>query len=62
MNIEELINDFKRREMSDEEIMKALEELTREGKITPEDFEHAKELLHDDDKAKAEKLFGLKFN
>ena len=69
--IEEIIAKMREEGADDKQILEALEQMLQEGKITPEDLEHAKGLLHafddvekdkQEEKAKAEDLFGLKFN
>lgn len=72
MDIEKLIADLKAQGLEEEQILSSLEQMAQEQKITPEDFEKAKQLLglidkddtqqhENDDKAQASKLFGLKF-
>ncbi len=74
MELEKIISDMRSQGADDEQILKALEQMANEGKITPEDFEKAKEILMGDaegfakedenkeaeEKAKAEQLFGMK--
>ena len=70
--IEEIIAKMREDGADDKQILEALEQMAKEGKITPEDLEHAKGLLHafddieddkheDEEKKKAQELFGLKF-
>lgn len=72
MDIEKLIADLKAQGLEEEQILSSLEQMAQEQKITPEDFEKAKQLLglidkddtqqhENDNKAQASKLFGLKF-
>lgn len=74
MELEKIISDMRSQGADDEQILKALEQMANEGKITPEDFEKAKEVLMGDaegfakedankeaeEKKKAEELFGMK--
>lgn len=74
MKLEKIISDMRSQGADDEQILKALEQMANEGKITPEDFEKAKEILMGDaegfaqedankeaeEKKKAEELFGMK--
>ena len=64
-NIEAIVTDLKGQNMTDEQILQALEQMVAEGKMTPEEFELAKqELLNttpEEEKKQAEELFGLKF-
>ena len=71
MGIEQLIQDLKAQNLTDEQILQALEQMLQEQKITEEDLLKAKQLLGGnhvqevDDEAeeqkKAEQLFGMKF-
>lgn len=69
MNIEQLIADLKAQGLETEQIVSSLEQMVAEEKITLEDFEKAKHILlgvdnpttPEDEKALAEKQFGLKF-
>ena len=67
--VEKLIAEMREKGADDNQIYEALEHMAYEGKSTPEDFEHAKGLLHageeienDEDKEKEEasRLFGMK--
>lgn len=67
--VEKLIADMREKGADDNQILEALNQMAQEGKITPEDLEHAKGLLHageeiHDDEAKekeeASRLFGMK--
>lgn len=59
VNIEEMVKHLKEQGLSYDEILKALEEMLKEGKITEEDLEKAKAELEDVDKEEASKLFGV---
>ena len=67
MELEKIIAEMREQGADDEQILKSLEQMAQEGKITPEDFEKAKEVLMankeadaEEEKAKAEELFGMK--
>lgn len=74
MELEKIIRDMREQGADDEQILKSLEQMANEGKLSPEDFEKAKEILMGDkegfaeqdktdaekEKAQAEKLFGMK--
>ena len=69
MDLEKLIADMREQGADDDQILKSLEEMVQEGKISAEEYEHAKGLLHagediyedeEKEKAKASELFGLK--
>jgi len=47
--------------LEDEEIIKSLEQMVQEGKLSPEELEHAKNLLEENERKDAERLFGLEF-
>ncbi len=64
--VEQIIKDMREQGADDTQILEALQKMAEEGKITPEDFEQAKKLLHgeveydaDVEKKEASKLFGL---
>lgn len=66
--VEKLIAEMREQGADDKQILEALSKMAEEGKISPEDLEHAKGLLHagediyeDEEKEKAEasKVFGL---
>lgn len=67
MNVEQIVSDLKSQGLDCEKILLSLKQMVDEGKLTPEDFEKAKELLNckkeevDEEKEKqdAGKLFGL---
>ena len=69
MNIEQLIADLKSQGLDNEKIIASLEQMVQEGKMSPEDLEKAKAMLSnssmeqspEEEKADAEKLFGMKF-
>lgn len=67
--VEKLIAEMREQGADDNQILEALSQMVQEGKITEEDFEHAKGLLsagkdiaEDEakEKEKAEELFGMK--
>ena len=69
MDLEKLIAEMKEQGATDEQIIEALVKMKDEGKISEEELEHEKGLLHagedieDDElaeKKKAEELFGMK--
>lgn len=69
MDLEKLIADMREQGADDKQILEALGKMAEEGKISPEELEHAKGLLHagediyedeEEDKKKAGELFGLK--
>lgn len=64
--VEQVIKDMREQGADDTQILEALQKMAEEGKITPEDFEQAKKLLHgeveydaDVEKKEASRLFGL---
>lgn len=66
--VEKLIAEMREQGADDKQILEALSKMAEEGKISPEDLEHAKGLLHagediyeDEKKEKEEasKVFGL---
>ena len=75
MELEKIIADMREQGANDEQILEALKKMADEGKIAPEDFEKAKEILMGDkegfakkdgeadaekEKAEASRLFGMK--
>lgn len=59
VNIEELVKHLKEQGLSYDEIIEALDQMVKEGKITEEDLEKAKAELEEFDKEEASKLFGV---
>lgn len=59
VNIEELVAELKNEGLENDEILKALEEMLNEGKITEEDYEKAKDLLEGEERETASDLFGV---
>lgn len=60
MNVEQIVSDLKSQGLDCEKILLSLKQMVDEGKLTPEDFEKAKELLNcEKEKQDAGKLFGL---
>ena len=59
VNIEELVKSLKAKGLENDEILTALDEMLKEGKITEEDVEKAKILLNDEEKKEASALFGV---
>lgn len=64
--VEQIIKDMREQGADDTQILEALQKMAEEGKITPEDFEQAKKLLHGEvkydeeaEKKEASRLFGL---
>lgn len=55
MELEKLIADMREQGANDEQILEALKKMADEGKITPEDFEKAKEILMGDKEGFAKK-------
>ena len=55
MELEKIIADMREQGADDEQILKSLETMANEGKISPEDFEKAKEILMGDKEGFAEK-------
>lgn len=73
MELEKIIRDMREQGADDEQILQSLQKMVEEGKLAPEDFEKAKEILMGDkegyadrdideqaEKKEAEKLFGMK--
>jgi uncharacterized protein (DUF433 family) len=61
IKVEEVIKDLRAKGLEDEEILKALEQMVQEQKLTEDEFLKAKEILDDEEKKQAEKLFGMEF-
>lgn len=61
IKVEEIIKDLRAKGLEDEEILKALEQMVQEQKLTEDEFLKAKEILDDEEKKQAEKLFGMEF-
>lgn len=61
IKVEDIIKDLRAKGLEDEEILKALEQMVQEQKITEDEFLKAKEILDDEEKKQAEKLFGMEF-
>ena len=61
IKVEEIIKDLRAKGLEDEEILKALEQMVEEQKLTEDEFLKAKEILNDEEKKQAEKLFGMEF-
>lgn len=59
VNIEELVAEFKKQGLANDEILRALEEMLKEGKITEEDFAKAKDMLEGEERDTASDLFGV---
>lgn len=63
MEIQKIVDELKYKGLKDEELIKALEQMVAEDKITTEDLDNAKEYLANlDEREKAQKLFDVKFN
>lgn len=69
MDLEKLIAEMREQGADDDQILQSLAKMVEEGKISEEEYAHAKGLLHagedieedeDEDKKKASELFGLK--
>lgn len=57
-----VVEAYKEKGMSDEEILKALSQLLEAGRIAQEDYEKAESMLKElSERSEAEKLFGMKF-
>lgn len=61
MDLEKVVEELRGKGLEDEEILQALEQMVQEGKLSPEDLEHAKNLLQENERKDAERLFGLEF-
>lgn len=62
VEIEAIVKDLKGKGLKDEEIIKALDQMVAENRITDDDLEKAKGILsHIKEKESAEKLFDMKF-
>ena len=59
VNIEELVAEFKKQGLANDEILRALDEMLKEGKITEEDFAKAKDMLEGEERDTASDLFGV---
>lgn len=65
--VEKIIAELREQGADDTQILESLQKMADEGKITPEEFEEAKKLLHGEveydanaEKEEASKLFGMK--
>ena len=68
MDLEKLIAEMREKGADDNQILEALGKMVEEGKISEEELEHAKGLLHagedieedeEEERKRASKLFGL---
>ena len=59
VKIEEIVKNLKEEGLENDEILKALEQMLDEGKITEEDYEKAKDLLEGEERETASNLFGV---
>ena len=63
MEIQRIVDELKDKGLKDEELIKALEQMVAEDKITTDDLDNAKKYLANlDEREKAQKLFDVKFN
>lgn len=67
-DVAKIIEDLKSQNLSDEQIMAALEKAVQDGKLSAEDLEKAKQILANgganndaQEEQEAEKMFGMKF-
>lgn len=65
--VEKIIAELREQGADDTQILESLQKMAEEGKITPEEFEEAKKLLHGEveydanaEKEEASRLFGMK--
>lgn len=65
--VEKIIAELREQGADDTQILESLQKMADEGKITPEEFEEAKKLLHGEveydanaEKEEASRLFGMK--
>ena len=59
VNIEEIVASLKQQGLGNDEILNALSEMLKEGKITEEDFQKAKDMLEGEERETASDLFGV---
>ncbi len=65
--VEKIIAELREQGADDTQILESLQKMAEEGKITPDEFEEAKKLLHGEveydanaEKEEASRLFGMK--
>lgn len=65
--VDKIIAELREQGADDTQILESLQKMADEGKITPEEFEEAKKLLHGEveydanaEKEEASRLFGMK--
>lgn len=65
--VDKIIAELREQGADDTQILESLQKMAEEGKITPEEFEEAKKLLHGEveydanaEKEEASRLFGMK--
>lgn len=66
MELEKIIEELKAKGNDEDSIIVSLQEMVKEGKLTEEDLERAKQLLaggdtEDEEKKQAAQIFGLEF-
>lgn len=59
LDVAKLVEELKAKGLGAEEIKKAFEDLKQEGKLSDEEYAKALQLIEEDDKAEASKLFGV---
>lgn len=62
LDLEKVIEDLKEKGLSNEQIMEAMANMVKEGKLAEEDLEKAKAILdgqQNEEKSEASKLFGV---
>ena len=57
--IEQIVAELKKKGLEVEQIVEELKKLLDAGQITEEDFAQATQLLEEDEKAEASKMFGM---
>lgn len=65
--VDKIIAELREQGADDTQILESLQKMAEEGKITPDEFEEAKKLLHGEveydanaEKEEASRLFGMK--
>jgi len=62
MEIEKIVKDLQEQGLKGDKLLNALQQMVTEGKLAEDDFAKAKNMLvKADEKARAEKLFDMKF-
>lgn len=67
VDVEKIVKELQGQGLDAEKILQAIAEMAKEGKLSPEDVEKAKQILsqpadnEDEEQQQAERMFGMKF-